>query len=64
MVLSLLPLIFNLGNLTLTLHQKKNRYLNEGWLFIGRFKVGSLLRMTNNDVLAQVIYKPTASFEI
>ena len=44
MVLSSLFLLSNRGNLTLKLHQK-NSYLNEGWLFIGRFKVGSLPRM-------------------
>ena len=31
---------------------------DEGWLFIGRFKVGSLPRMINKEVLAQFIYKP------
>ena len=29
-------------NLTLKLHQGKGCYLDEGWLFIGRFKVGSV----------------------
>ena len=58
MVLSLLPLLCNHGNLTLELN-RENSYLNEGWLFIGRFKVGSLPRMINKDMLAQFIYKPT-----
>ena len=44
MVLSLLPFLCSHSNLTLKLHLK-NSYLNEGWLFIGRFKV-----------LAQFIY--------
>ena len=57
-VLNLLPLRCNHGNLTRKLHQK-NSYLNPGWRFIGRFKVGSLPRMLNKDVLAQFIYKPT-----
>ena len=51
MVLSLLPLLFNHGNLTLILHQKSS-YNNERWLFIGRFKVGSLPRMINKEVLS------------
>ena len=34
-------------------------HLNEGFLFIGRFKVGSLPRMIHKEVLAQFIYKPT-----
>ena len=38
---------------------EKNRYLNEGWLFIGRLKAGNLPRMINKEVLAQFIYKPT-----
>ena len=56
MVLSLLPLPCNHGNLTLKLYtSEKNSYLDEGWLFIGRFKVGSLPRMINKEVLAQFI---------
>ena len=43
-VLSLLPLLCSHANLTLKFHQK-NSYLNERWVFIGRFKVGSLPRM-------------------
>ena len=58
MVLSLLPLLSNHGNLALKLH-KKNSYLNEAWVFIGRFKVGSLPRMVHKEVLAQFMYKPT-----
>ena len=48
----------NYDNLTLQLYQKKN-YLNEGLLFICRFKVGSLPRMINKEVLAEFIYKTT-----
>ena len=55
---NLFPPLCNHGNLTLKLHQK-NSYLNEDWLFIGRFKVGRLPRMINKEVLAQLIYKPT-----
>ena len=50
--------VYNHDNLTLKLHQK-NSCLNEGWLFIDRFKLGSLLKMTNKEVLAQFIHKPT-----
>ena len=40
-------------------HIRKKSHVYEGWPFIGRFKVGSLLRMINIEVLAQCIYKPT-----
>ena len=56
MVLSLLRPLCNHDNLTLKFNQK-NSYLNEGWISIGRFKVGSLLRMINKNVLAQFIRK-------
>ena len=42
MVVILLSLIFNYDNLILKLHQKKRSYRDEGWLFIDRFKVGSV----------------------
>ena len=42
MVVILLLLICNSDNLTLKLHQGKSRYPDEGWLFICRFKVGSV----------------------
>ena len=38
----LLSFLFNYDNLTLKLHQEKRSYPNERWLFIGRFKVGSV----------------------
>ena len=40
-------------------YSRKYSYLNEGWLFIGRFKVRNLPRMINKEVLAQFIHKPT-----
>ena len=40
MVAILLSFLYNYGNLTLKLHQGKRSYPDEGWLFIGRFKVG------------------------
>ena len=48
-------------NLTLKLH-RKNSYLNEGRIFIGRFKVGSFPRMTNKEVLGYTC-EPTKSTE-
>ena len=42
LVVILLPFLFNFDNLTLKLHQEKRSYPNERWLFIGRFKVGSV----------------------
>ena len=38
----LLSFLYNYDNLTLKLHQGKRSYPDEGWLFIGRFKVGSV----------------------
>ena len=42
MVVVLLSFLYNYDNLTLKLHQGKRNYPDEGWLFIGRFKVGSV----------------------
>ena len=42
MVVILLPFLCNYDNLTLKLHQEKRSYPDERWLFIGRFKVGSV----------------------
>ena len=55
MVLILLRLLCNHNNIILKLHQKK--YL-PWWLFTGRIKVGSVLGMIKEEVLAQFIYKP------
>ena len=38
----LLSFLYNYDNLTLKLHQGKRSYSDERWLFIGRFKVGSV----------------------
>ena len=43
MVVILLSFLCNYDNLTLKLHQKKRSYPDERWLFIGRFKAGSVL---------------------
>ena len=42
MVVILLSFRCNYDNLTLKLHQGKRNYPDEGWLFIGRFKVGKV----------------------
>ena len=63
MVLILLLFLCNRDNLILKLLQKKNRYFDEGWLFIGSFKVGSVPGMINKEVLTQFIDKPASSTE-
>ena len=40
--LILLSFLYNYDKLKLKLHQGKRNYPDEGWLFIGRFKVGSV----------------------
>ena len=42
MAVILLSFLYNYDNLTLKLHQGKRSYPDEGWPFIGRFKVGSV----------------------
>ena len=46
MVVILLSFLCNYDNLTLILHQEKRSYPDEGWFFIGRFKVGSVPEMS------------------
>ena len=46
MVVILLSFLCNYDNLTLKLHQEKRSNPDEGWLFIGRFKVGSVPGMS------------------
>ena len=46
MVVILLSFLCNYDNLTLKLHQEKHSYPDERWLFIGRFKVGSVPAMS------------------
>ena len=41
-----LSFLCNYDNLTLKLHQGKRYYTDEGWLFIGRFKIGSVPGMS------------------
>ena len=42
MIVILLSFLCNYDNLTLKLHQGKRSYPDEGWFFIGRFKVESV----------------------
>ena len=42
MVVIFLSFLCNYDNLALKLHQEKRSYPDERWLFIGRFKVGSV----------------------
>ena len=46
MVVILLSFLCNYDNLTLKLRQRKRCYPDEGWLFIGRFKIGRVLGMS------------------
>ena len=46
MVVILLSFLCNYDNLPLKLHQGKRCYPDEGWLFIGRFKVKSVAGMS------------------
>ena len=46
MVIILLSFLCNYDKLTLKLPQEKRSYPDEGWIFIGRFKVGSVPGMS------------------
>ena len=46
MVVILLSFLCNYDNLILKLHQEKRTYPDKGWLFISRFKVGSVPGMS------------------
>ena len=46
MVAILLSFLCNYDYLTLKLHQEKRSYPDEGWMFIGRFKVGRVPAMS------------------
>ena len=46
MVVIFLSFLCNYDNLALKLHQEKRSYPDERWLFIGRFKVGSVPGMS------------------
>ena len=46
MVVILLSFLCNYDNLILKLHQEKRTHPDKGWLFISRFKVGSVPGMS------------------
>ena len=52
---------FNYDNLTLKLHQEKHSYPDERWLFIGRFKVESVLGMSVALEASKKVSKPIKS---
>ena len=58
-VVMLLPFLCNYDNLTLKLHQKKRNYPDEGWLFIDRFKVGSVTGMSAALVASKKSHNPS-----
>ena len=53
----LLSFLCNYDNLTLELHQGKRSYRDEGWLFIGRFKVGSVPGMSVAPEASKKVYQ-------
>ena len=61
MVVILLSFLCNYDNLTLKLHQEKRSYPDEGWLFIGRFKVGSVPGMSVALVASKKVRKSNMS---
>ena len=61
MVVILLSFRYNYDNLTLKLDQKKRSYPDEGWLFIGRFKVGSVPEMSVVLVVSKKVSKSIMS---
>ena len=46
MVVILLSILCNYDDLPVKLHQEKCRYLDEGWIFISKFKVRNLSGMS------------------
>ena len=57
MVLILLHFSFATMKFDTKTTSDKNSYLDEEWLFIMSFKVGSVTGMINKEVLAQFIYE-------
>ena len=61
MVVVFLSFLCNYDNLTLKLHQEKRSHPDERWLFIGRFKVGSVPGMSVALVASKKISKSIMS---
>ena len=57
----LLSCLCNYDNLILTLHQEKRSHPDERWLFIGRFKVGSVPGMSVALVASKKVRKSNMS---
>ena len=57
----ILSFLCNYDNLTLKLHQEKRSYPDERWLFIGRFKVESVPRMSVALEASKKVSKPIMS---
>ena len=56
MVLFLFHLLCNHDNLKIN-YIRKTSHLDEEWLFVGRFEVGSVPGIINKELLAQFIVK-------
>ena len=61
MAVIVLSFLCNYDNLTLKLNQKRHNYPDEGWLFIGRFKVGSVPGISVALVVSRKISKSVMS---
>ena len=61
LVVILFYFLCNYDNLTLKLHQEKHSYPDERWLFIGRFKVGSVPGKSVALVASKKVSKSTIS---
>ena len=61
MAVILLSFLCNYDNLTLKLHQKKRRYPDEEWLFIGRFNIRSVPGMSVVLVASKKVSKSITS---
>ena len=57
MLVILLSFLGNYDNLTLKLYQEKHSYPDERWLFIGKFKVGSVPGMSVTLEVSKIISK-------
>ena len=64
MVVILLSLLCNFDHLTLKLHQEKPSYPDEGWLFIDKFRVGSVPRMSVAPVSSKKSIKIHHEYEV
>ena len=61
MIVIFLSFLCNYDSLTLKLHLRKRSYPDEGWLFTGRFKVGSVPGMSVALEAYKKVSKPIMS---